>query len=194
MDTPIAEPSFDGQRWSNAEADRVELADADPRWPQRFREESHRIAEALQLPGLVIEHIGSTAVPGLKSKPIIDILLLPPPACDWPRLIAPLEALDYQYWRDNPAPQRMFFVKGMPPKGQGRTHHIHVMPRADAERYLVFRNWLRSHPECAADYQHCKESLAALHPTDREAYTRGKSAIVAHILGKAMSQPQSGQT
>jgi GrpB-like predicted nucleotidyltransferase (UPF0157 family) len=79
MDTPIAEPSFDGKRWSNAEADRVELADADPRWPQRFSEESHRIAEALQLPGLVIEHIGSTAVPGLKSKPIIDILLLPPP-------------------------------------------------------------------------------------------------------------------
>lgn len=58
MDTPITEPSFDGQRWSNAEADRVELADADPRWPQRFREESRRIAEALQLPGLVIEHIG----------------------------------------------------------------------------------------------------------------------------------------
>lgn len=108
-------PTFDGQRWSNAEADRIELAEANPDWPRRFAEEAGAIASALALPGLKIEHFGSTAVPGLKAKPIIDILLLPPPDADWRSLVAPLEALGYQYWRDNPAPQRMFFVKGMPP-------------------------------------------------------------------------------
>lgn len=76
-------PTFDGQRWSNAEADRIELAEANPDWPRRFAEEAGAIASALSLPGLKIEHFGSTAVPGLKAKPIIDILLLPPPDADW---------------------------------------------------------------------------------------------------------------
>lgn len=127
-------------------------------------------------------------MPGLKAKPIIDILLLPPPDADWQSLVAPLEALGYQYWRDNPAPQRMFFVKGMPPRGQGRTHHVHVMNLADADRHLIFRNWLRNHPQDAAEYQRLKEQLAERFPTDREAYTQGKDALVARILGKALQE------
>ena len=181
-------PTFDGQRWSNAEADRIELAEANPDWPRRFAEEAGAIASALSLPGLKIEHFGSTAVPGLKAKPIIDILLLPPPDADWQSLVAPLEALGYQYWRDNPAPQRMFFVKGMPPRGQGRTHHVHVMNLADADRHLIFRNWLRNHPQDAAEYQRLKEQLAERFPTDREAYTQGKDELVARILGKALQE------
>ncbi|HCJ1253149.1 TPA: GrpB family protein, partial [Pseudomonas aeruginosa] len=137
-------PRFDGQRWSNADDDRIEVLPADPAWPQHFAAEAEAIRTALALPGLGIEHVGSTAVPGLDAKPIIDILLLPPPGHDPQRLVAPLEGLGYQFWRENPNTQRMFFVKGMPPFGHGRTHHVHVMPLAQADRYLLFRDWLRN--------------------------------------------------
>ncbi|MBM7061362.1 GrpB family protein [Pseudomonas sp. UL073] len=185
-------PHFDGQRWSNADADRIELVAADPHWPQRFREEADAIRAAVAMPQLGIEHFGSTAVPGLEAKPIIDILLLPPPDADWEQLVAPLESLGYQYWRDNPAPQRMFFVKGMPPQGNGRTHHIHVMNLADADRHLIFRNWLRTHPRDAAAYQRSKRELAARYADDRDAYTAGKDAIVGKILGKALGTRRDG--
>ncbi|KAF1051742.1 MAG: Dephospho-CoA kinase [Stenotrophomonas maltophilia] len=191
------EPTFDGQRWSNADLDPIEVLPADPRWPQRFAEEAQAIRQALGITGLRIEHFGSTAVPGLAAKPIIDILLLPPPDYDWQQLVAPLEHLGYQYWHDNPAPQRMFFVKGMPPQGHGRTHHIHVMSLANADLRLIFRDWLRHHPEDAAAYQQQKLTLAERHRHDRDAYTEGKDEIVAHILGKALhhreGQVQGGE-
>ncbi|HHN1474027.1 TPA: GrpB family protein, partial [Pseudomonas aeruginosa] len=149
--------------------------------------EAEAIRTALALPGLGIEHVGSTAVPGLDAKPIIDILLLPPPGHDPQRLVAPLEGLGYQFWRENPNTQRMFFVKGMPPFGHGRTHHVHVMPLAQADRYLLFRDWLRNHPDDARLYAETKHALARRYPTDREAYTRGKDEVVARILGRALA-------
>lgn len=183
---PIA-PVFDGQRWSNAEADSVEVVAADPAWPERFAKEAKAIADELSLPGLGIEHIGSTAVPGLDAKPIIDILLLPPQEIDPHRLIEPLERLGYQYWSENPDTTRMFFVKGMPPQGSGRTHHVHVMDLGEASRRLLFRDWLRNHPEDAQRYAQVKHQLARRFPTDREAYTDGKDDIVAQILGRALN-------
>lgn len=180
-------PRFDGQRWSNADDDRIEVLPADPAWPQHFAAEAEAIRTALALPGLGIEHVGSTAVPGLDAKPIIDILLLPPPGHDPQRLVAPLEGLGYQFWRENPNTQRMFFVKGMPPFGHGRTHHVHVMPLAQADRYLLFRDWLRNHPDDARLYAETKHALARRYPTDREAYTRGKDEVVARILGRALA-------
>lgn len=180
-------PRFDGQRWSNADDDRIEVLPADPAWPQHFAAEAEAIRTALALPGLGIEHVGSTAVPGLDAKPIIDILLLPPPGRDPQRLVAPLEGLGYQFWRENPNTQRMFFVKGMPPFGHGRTHHVHVMPLAQADRYLLFRDWLRNHPDDARLYAETKHALARRYPTDREAYTRGKDEVVARILGRALA-------
>ncbi|WP_034085416.1 GrpB family protein, partial [Pseudomonas aeruginosa] len=93
----------------------------------------------------------------------------------------------YQFWRENPNTQRMFFVKGMPPFGHGRTHHVHVMPLAQADRYLLFRDWLRNHPDDAHLYAETKHALARRYPTDREAYTRGKDEVVARILGRALA-------
>lgn len=183
-------PTFDGQRWSNAEEDRIEVVAADPAWPQRFAEEAAAIACAAELPGLSIEHIGSTAVPGLDAKPIIDILLLPPPGSDPHRLIEPLQQLGYQYWAENPDTSRMFFVKGMPPLGNGRTHHVHVMDLSDASRRLLFRDWLRTHPEDARLYAQVKHQLAQRFPTDRDAYTEGKDEVIAQILGRALNPPE----
>ena len=84
----------DASGWSNAAEDRIELVPYDPLWPERFAEEAARVARALgHLPGLRIEHIGSTAVPGLAAKPILDIPIEIPERQRWPEAKPPLEAL-----------------------------------------------------------------------------------------------------
>jgi GrpB-like predicted nucleotidyltransferase (UPF0157 family) len=165
--------------------DRVEIVDPDPSWPARFAEEAAAIQHALgpNGPTLQYEHIGSTAVPGLAAKPIIDALLIPADG-EWPqeRIRAALTRLGYVHWDANPNPQHLFFVKGMPPFGTRRTHHVHVRPWVDAAPILTFRDRLRARPELARAYERLKQTLVACYPTDREAYTQGKDAFVAAVL------------
>lgn len=125
----------DDEGWSNAAEDRVELAASDDSWSRQFELEAAAIRSALGLSkSLRLEHFGSTAVPNLRAKPIIDMLLIHPDPEDWPTLIKPLEGLDYVCWAENPRKDRMFFVRGMPPFGSRRTHHVHVRVPKDAER------------------------------------------------------------
>jgi GrpB-like predicted nucleotidyltransferase (UPF0157 family) len=173
-------------RWSNAGIDRIELVDYDASWPARFAAEAAAIREALPDDLLArLEHLGSTAVPGLAAKPIIDIGLAIEPALGWGRVITPLASLGYLWWAENPRPDRMFFVKGMPPFGEGRTHHVHVLaPGVEFEGHLVFRDHLRRHAATARRYAELKRELAERFATDREAYTESKSAFVAEILAR----------
>ena len=82
----------------------------------------------------------------------------------------------------------MFFVKGMPPFGPRRTHHVHVRTPADAAAELTFRDKLRSDPRLAQRYERLKEELAKRHPNDRDAYTDGKGEFVADVLNSIMKQ------
>jgi len=132
-----------------------------------------------------IEHFGSTAIPALAAKPIIDIMLIVPEVSLWPQLIAPMESLGYVYWAENPRRDRMFFVKGMPPFGTGRTHHVHVRAPDDSESELLFRDYLRGHPEEAVRYAGLKRDLAARFPADRDAYGNAKAEFVVGIAAKA---------
>jgi GrpB-like predicted nucleotidyltransferase (UPF0157 family) len=169
-----------------APTDRIEIVPSDPRWPAAFEAEAARIRGALSSHGeFTIVHTGSTAVPGLDAKPVIDIVLIAPDAARWPQLVAPLQALGYLLWADNPRRDRLFLVKGMPPSGRGRTHHLHVRTPADAQRERVFRDWLCTHADDAARYAALKHALAAAHAGDREAYTEGKTAFVEAILRRA---------
>jgi GrpB-like predicted nucleotidyltransferase (UPF0157 family) len=136
---------------------------------------------------MLVEHFGSTAVPGLRAKPIIDILLVHPQPALWPALIEPLRKLGYVYWAENPRHDRMFFVKGMPPFGSRRTHHVHVRVPEDAAAELRFRDLLRADHALAHSYEGLKEALATRHSADREAYTEGKTAFVAAALGAGVS-------
>ena len=173
----------DGDKWSNAAEDFVRIEEYDPRWKILFDEE----AAALQavIPNDIsctIHHFGSTAVPGLEAKPIIDILINLPDRSQWPGLVEPLKTLEYVYWEDNPNPDRMFFVKGMPPFGVRRTHHIHVFPSEEVKRRIAFRDALRGDSGLAQRYARLKRSLAAKHRTDREAYSEGKREFVESVL------------
>lgn len=178
--------TFDGRRWSNADADVVQLRDYDPEWPMRYEAEARQIRSALGTTlNVTLEHFGSTAISGLVAKPIIDIMLIAPDMSIWPALIRPVEQLGYAFWADNPRRDRMFFVKGIPPFGTTRTHHVHVRTAEDARSALVFRDYLRRHPDEAARYAALKRALAARHTTDRDAYTAGKTTFVDEVVAKA---------
>lgn len=172
--------------------DEIEIVEYDPRWPALFAEEAVRLRAALD-PDLVVglEHFGSTAIPGMAAKPIIDILIAVRSLAEArATFIEPLEELDYVFWADNPKPDRLFFVKGMPPYGERRTHHVHVVePTAEPWQRLGFRDYLRTHPAEAKRYAALKRKLANDHRSDREAYTDAKAAFVAGIMAKVGREP-----
>jgi GrpB-like predicted nucleotidyltransferase (UPF0157 family) len=173
--------------------DEVEIVPYDPAWPAQFAMEADRLRAALDAELIVgIEHFGSTAVSGLAAKPIIDILIaVRSLAHDKATIIEPIIALGYVYWSENPKTDRMFFVKGMPPYGERRTHHIHIT-EPDGEMWqhrLAFRDYLRANPDEADRYEALKRDLAATFPADREAYTVAKSDYVEAIY-RRLGLPQ----
>jgi GrpB-like predicted nucleotidyltransferase (UPF0157 family) len=182
----LPDVTHDGHRWSNADQDRVDLVEYDAQWPTLFAVEASRIHSALGgLTEFTLEHFGSTAIPGLAAKPIIDIMMIVADESQWPRLVEPLKSLGYVFWADNPRHDRMFFVKGMPPFGERRTHHLHVRTPSHARASILFRDYLRRNPEERLQYASLKRELAARFPVDRDAYTEGKKQFVDKIVGKA---------
>ena len=161
------------------------LVDPDPLWAAQYKSEVDALLSVLPaVAGRRLEHFGSTAVPNLRAKPVIDILVIHPQPALWPGLIGPITSVGYAYWSGNPRKDRMFFVKGMPPSGARRTHHVHVRLPGDAEAELAFRDLLRADLGLVRRYEMLKEDLAARFPDDREAYTEGKTEFVANALGQ----------
>ncbi len=170
----------------------VEVVDYDPTWPERYAEERERIAAALAPLPVRIEHIGSTAVPGLAAKPVIDILVGVPDIERAGPAVAALIRLGYSYAPEfeGISPEQRYFYKGMP-----HTHHIHMVETAsDMFAYhLAFRDYLRAHPEAAAEYARLKRGLAARFRDDRDAYTDGKADFVKTITAAARRAGETGQ-
>ncbi|MBD2100884.1 GrpB family protein [Leptolyngbya sp. FACHB-261] len=175
--------------------DEIVIVEYDPRWPAQFEAEKTKIWEALGNEQVVaIEHMGSTAVPGLAAKPIID-LMVGVRSLDAARQGIPhLESLGYIHWHDDPNPERLFLVKGMPPFGKERTHHIHIVEAYGKfwER-LLFRDYLRAHPEEAQCYAALKRGLAAHFQTDREGYTEAKNEYIQTIMKRARQEQNIGR-
>lgn len=176
--------------------DEIALVEYDPRWPGLFAQEAGRIRAALGEEMVVaVEHFGSTSVPGLSAKPVIDMLVGVRSVAEAREQAVPaLESLGYAFWYDNPDAVHLFFVKGLPPNGP-RTHHIHMIesatfrdPKNEAFLFwdrLRFRDYLRAHPDEARRYEAVKRDLAARSPDDREAYTDGKTEYVYGVMQKA---------
>ncbi len=165
----------------------VHISPYDPLWPRRFEEERALLAPALS-PWLEgpIEHIGSTAVPGLAAKPVIDIMA---GVGDLPSSLGArdvLASLDYVYFPYR-AGAMHWFCKPSPAR---RTHHLHLVPVRSAlwDERLIFRDYLRSSPDSAAEYAALKSSLMERHRFDREAYTDAKADFVRSILERARSE------
>lgn len=130
-----------------------------------------------------IEHIGSTAVPGLVAKPIIDIMLGVEALARFEPRIPDLQALGYRYRPEleSEIPERRFFVRV---RGAARTHHLHVVQAGCGfwADHLLFRDHLRNRPETREAYNRVKLSLARQYRDDRDAYAQGKTAFIQQVL------------
>jgi GrpB-like predicted nucleotidyltransferase (UPF0157 family) len=179
------------------------IAEYDPRWPEIYKEERARIQRAIGKWLADLQHCGSTAVPGLAAKPVIDIYGGLRSWEDRENCIAPLEALGYEYRDENAGPGAVIFVKltQNPLPGQTyrandgkirhRTHNLHLMPRShpEWERHVLFRDYLRRDKSVAARYAELKKGLAEKHPTDIDAYTNAKSEFIEVVIGRARAGP-----
>lgn len=164
------------------ESKTVRVVPYDARWPELFRAEAARITHAIAaagLPGLVLEHVGSTAVPGLAAKPILDLAAGRPGAVPAAAYVPVLESMGYIHRGDGGIPGREFFRRGAL-----RSHHIHLVEHDGLHwrRYLRFRDALRSDPALREAYAELKRALATRHPRDREAYIAGKTEFVEAAL------------
>jgi GrpB-like predicted nucleotidyltransferase (UPF0157 family) len=158
----------------------------DEAWPARFRAESARLQEAFRDVPVWIEHIGSTAVPGLAAKPIVDIMLGVERLAQVEARIPALEARGYEYVTEHETeiPERRFFAK---PRQRPRLFHLHAVERTSDfwRRHLVFRDHLRRHPEEAAAYGALKIALAARFDDDRDGYTESKTPFIEAAVERA---------
>jgi GrpB-like predicted nucleotidyltransferase (UPF0157 family) len=167
----------------------IDIVSYDPRWPGDFAAEAQRLGAALRALALRIEHNGSTAVPGLSAKPVIDIQIavasLEPLAVYRERL----ESVGYVHGPHVDDAFCPFFHR---PAAWPHTHHVHLVVHGGPEeqRTLAFRDYLRDHPDTAREYERLKRDLAAQHIGDvaesREAYSVGKSAFVERIVALAL--------
>jgi GrpB-like predicted nucleotidyltransferase (UPF0157 family) len=162
----------------------VTVVDYDTAWPHLFAEESERIRAALGDAIVAVEHIGSTAVPGLAAKPVIDVLVGLRTIELTRKHIGAMESLGYEYLGELGIPGRLFFRKGRP-----RSHHVHAVLRESDlwERHLAFRDYLRARKDEADSYAAFKKTLAAEVAGERESYTARKDVFAAALQERALA-------
>ena len=175
------------QRIEEAIREDVSITAYDPRWPNLFDSEAAFLRRRLPKSVVIrIEHFGSTAVPGLAAKPVIDMLVQVSSLEETQEQVVPiLQAEGYDYfWRTDVSPAYHWFIK-RDSEGK-RSHHLHMV-EADSKLWerLYFRDFLRDFPEEANRYAELKKFLAEKHPNDRIAYTAGKAEFVISITERA---------
>jgi GrpB-like predicted nucleotidyltransferase (UPF0157 family) len=167
----------------SANPDAVELSAYSPMWPAVFEIERDRLTRVFGADAVVVEHIGSTAVPGLGAKPIIDVLLGAPALAIVERKIPELVTGGYRYVPEfeKSIPERRYFVKV---HGHPGHFHLHAVVYASSfwQRHLAFRDALRADAALADDYWKLKRRLAARFPNDRGAYTDAKSEFIRTVI------------
>ncbi len=170
-----------------AEPGAIEIVEYDARWPAQFESSAAAVRAACGERLAGIEHIGSTSVPGLAGKPVVDVMPLVATFEDGAACVTALEALGYEYRGENGIPGRHYFVRAADAARGRRREHVHMLIAGspEAERHLRFRDHLRAHPERARAYETLKRALALRHGTAREAYTDGKTSFIAATLALA---------
>lgn len=178
--------SYAFQAFMTAPEAPVELVSYDVAWPARFEEEREQLRRVLT-PWLAgpIEHIGSTAIPGLAAKPVIDIMAGVDSLEGSRPAIAAAIGLGYCYFPYQ-AELKHWFCK---PSPAFRTHHLHLVPIGSPQwiRPIAFRDYLKLHPDVAAEYEVLKRRLATEFRLDREAYTNAKGPFIDAVTDRALA-------
>ena len=159
----------------------IEVKPYDPAWGRNFAAIKAEIAAALGGVALRIEHVGSTAVPGLAAKPVIEIDVVIEDYAAFPAVVAKLGAIGYRHEGDlGVAGREAFAYDG---KSHLQKRHLYVCPQGSAElrRHLGFRDYLRAHPEAAREYGRIKEEGARLWPRDIDKYLAHKAPFIAKV-------------
>lgn len=166
-------------------SDEVEIVEYDPEWPAQFERFSGWLCERLGSVALRVEHFGSTSIPGLPAKPIIDILVEVPSLREAKQhVLSTLAGHDWEYWW---YAGHMTLVKRARFMGV-RTHHVHIFQQGDdVLGRLAFRNYLRGNPGQASEYAALKRKMAMQHRTDRERYTRAKADFINRVTREALA-------
>jgi GrpB-like predicted nucleotidyltransferase (UPF0157 family) len=160
----------------------IELAPYDPAWPAQFDRLARQIREALGDAVLLLEHAGSTSVPGLSAKPIIDMVLAVADSSDEAAYVKPLEEQGFVLRIREPDWYEHRLLR--PPEVQGNLH-VFSAGCPEIEQMLLFRDWLRSHDDDRALYEATKRELAARTWKYTQNYADAKSAVVQQILARA---------
>lgn len=150
----------------------------DPQWPELFKQEAEKVRSVLGELLIEIHHIGSTSVPNLPAKPVIDMLPIVRDITMVDALNPQFEAIGYEAMGENGIPGRRYFRKG---GIYHRSHHLHIFGEdnlIDINRHLAFRDYLRTHPDVVAEYAALKQKLAKQFPDDIMSYSDGKDAFI----------------
>ncbi len=168
----------------------VLIADYDPEWPHQFAVEAAKIRAALGDWALLIEHVGSTSVPGLAAKPILDVLLVVADSADEPSYIPDLERVGYMLRIREPEWFEHRVLKGVEP-----SVNLHVFSPGcqETERMVLMRDWLRAHDDDRALYEKTKRELAQRTWKYVQNYADAKTSVVEAILARARSSGTSAQ-
>ena len=161
-----------------------EIVPYDPAWMSRFEAESARVEEALGDQVVRLEHVGSTSVPGLGAKPVVDIQVSVRTMVPRATYVEPLVRLGYRWALDPWTDEHEFFSRDVDGR---RAFHLHVCEQGSEweVRHLAFRDWLRNHPEDAAAYERLKRDLAERHPRDTYSYNDAKTAFIQELEARA---------
>ena len=164
----------------------IALTTYNPDWSEWANEEILKLSTLLRDYNPVITHIGSTSIPNIQAKPIIDILIEISPDIDWQRVRETMETAGYLCM--SVSDSRMSFNKGYTPKGYAdKVFHIHFHRIGDNDE-ILFRDSLMAHPEAAKEYEHLKLSLLPKYKHDRDGYTEAKTEFVRQIITQALKQ------
>ena len=168
-------------------AQHIIVEDYNPAWPEMYRQEAMRRKSILKENCVEIHHIGSTAVPGLAAKPIIDIMAAVRELSDVDKKCSLFEEAGYEYLGEFGIRGRRYLRKG----GDERTHQVHIFSEKDTEnliRHLAFLDYMRSHAEEREQYAALKKELAQKYPYDIDGYCDGKDAFVKKIEKQALAK------
>jgi len=160
---------------------RVHMVPHDPNWRQKFQQEAERVSAAAGSNVVAVHHVGSTAIPAIYAKPIIDLLLVVRDLAALDERQPMMEALGYEARGEYGIPGRRFFRRDN--EHGDRTHQIHAFEDGSPQiaRHLAFRDYMIAHPEAAEAYSDLKRDLAAKYPEDIEAYMDGKDEFIQEI-------------
>jgi GrpB-like predicted nucleotidyltransferase (UPF0157 family) len=165
-----------------AQQPKVEVKAYDPGWPRTFQRIHARVWPAVQHAAMSLEHVGSTSVPGLRAKPVVDACIVVASRRDIPHVVKALARVGYVHRGDLGVPDREAFT---PPASLPK-HHLYASHRGSLslKNQLGLRDYLRAHPEVAIEYGDLKETLAKRFPEDIDSYIEGKTEFILAILRK----------